>query len=102
MGTGFAKRKKQAKMLQEQMAKMQAEIASAEATGSAGNGLVTVTVTGDHKLKDIKIKPECVDPDDIEGLEDLIRAAVNEAHEKVQSAGPDLGAMAGGLGFPGL
>lgn len=102
MGTGFAKRKKQAKLMQQQMAKMQEEIANAEATGTAGNGLVTVTVTGSHELKEIKIKPECVDPDDIEGLEDLIRAAVNDANQKLQSAGPDLGAMAGGLGFPGL
>lgn len=56
-----------------------------EVTGSAGNGLVTLTLTGEHDLKSIKIKPECVDPEDIEGLETLIKAAYNDANQKLSS-----------------
>ncbi|CCB88446.1 UPF0133 protein pc0477 [Simkania negevensis Z] len=80
--------KKQARQFQEQMSKMQEEMEKMEVTGSAGNGLVEVTLTGDNKLKKLKIKPECVDPDDIEGLEDLITAAFNEASGKLQENSP--------------
>lgn len=81
MGTGFAKRKKQAKMLQNQYSELQAKLQETESVGSAGNGLVTVTLTGSRELKQIKIKPECVDPEDVEGLEDLIKAAFKQAIE---------------------
>lgn len=100
MGTGFNKRKKQAKAMQEQMMQLQNQMKEMEATGSAGNGLVEITVNGENEITKIKIKPDCVDPEDVEGLEDLIRAAHNEAQEKVrqQSAGMmNPGAM-GGLG----
>jgi DNA-binding YbaB/EbfC family protein len=85
MGTGFSKKKKQAKMMQEQLSKMQAEMQQTEVTGTAGNGLVTLTLNGDYDLKQLKIKPECVDPEDIEGLEDLIKAAYAEAHKQLKS-----------------
>lgn len=85
MGTGFAKRKKQARLMQEQMSKMQEQIQQLEAIGSAGNGLVTVTINGDKELKAIKIKRECVDPEDIEGLEDLIKAAYGDALKHLPS-----------------
>lgn len=85
MGTGFAKKKKQAKMLQEQFSKMQEKIQHAEVTGTAGNGLVKVTLGGENELKSLKISPECVDPEDIEGLEDLIKAAFNEASAKLKA-----------------
>ncbi len=85
MGSGFAKKKKQAKALQEQFSKMQEQIKTAEAVGTAGNGLVTITLSGENDLKSIKIKPECVDPEDIEGLEDLIKAAYNDAAAKIKS-----------------
>lgn len=75
MGTGFSKKKKQAKMLQEQFSKMQTQMKETEVIGTAGNGLVSITLTGENELKQIKIKPECVDKEDIEGLEDLIKAA---------------------------
>lgn len=100
MGSGYAKRKKQAKMLQEQMSKLQEQMADAEVTGSAGNGLVTVVLNGHREIKSLTIKPECVDPEDIEGLEDLIRAAFNDALKKVEDATPDLSALTGGM--PGM
>lgn len=88
MGTGFSKKKKQAKMLQEQFSQMQSKMQETEVVGTAGNGLVTLTLSGDHELKTIKIKPDCVDPEDIEGLEDLIKAAYNDARNKLQSQTP--------------
>lgn len=93
MGSGFAKKKKQAKMLQEQLTQLQSEMQKTEVTGSAGNGLVTLTLTGEHELKGLHIKPECVDKDDLEGLQDLIKAAYKDALGKLQSktAMPQLG-----------
>ena len=100
MGTGFAKKKKQAKAFQQQMAKMQEQIQQTEVTGSAGNGLVTVTLNGNHEMTALKIKPDCVDPEDVEGLEDLILAAFKDAKEKLDKETPDIGSMAGGMGLP--
>ena len=94
MGSGFSKLKKQAKQFESQYAKMQEEMRALEVTGSAGNGLVTVVLNGEHELKDLKIKPACVDPNDIEGLQDLIRAAYAEAHAKIQAQ-----SQQGGLPF---
>jgi nucleoid-associated protein EbfC len=85
MGSGFSKKKKQAKLFQEQISKMQSQIKDTEVTGTAGNGLVTITLTGENDLKSIKIKPECIDAEDIEGLETLIRAAYNDANQKLKS-----------------
>lgn len=84
MGTGFAKRKKQAKMMQEQFKLMQEKMKDLEVTGQAGNGLVSITMNGDGDVTKVRIKPDCVDKDDIEGLEDLIRVAFNDAKEKVK------------------
>jgi nucleoid-associated protein EbfC len=97
MGTGFAKKKKQAKLLQEQFGKMQTDLKKTEVTGSSGNGLVTLVLTGENELKQIKIKPECVDPEDIEGLEDLIKAAYIDAQKKLQSK-----SMQGMPSMPGM
>lgn len=104
MGTGFSKKKKQAKMLQEQFSKMQEQIQEAEATGVAGNGLVTITLSGEHELKQIKINPECVDREDIEGLEDLIKAAYKDALANLKKQTPKLPSMPGlpNLGSFGL
>lgn len=98
MGSGFAKKKKEAKALQEKFAKMQEKMKSEVVEGSAGGGLVTVTLNGEHEMKKISIKPECVDPEDIEGLEDLIRAAYTDAHKKLEDNMPNLGNLTGGLG----
>lgn len=88
MGSGFAKKKKQARMFQDQLSKLQTELKTAEATGSAGGGLVTITLNGEYGIKEIKIKPECVDPTDVEGLEDLIKVAHSEAIKKMQASAP--------------
>jgi len=96
MGTGFAKRKKQAKLLQEKFSQLQEEMKHKEFTGSAGNGLVTVLLSGEYEMKKININKECVDPDDIEGLQDLIKAAYNDASKQIdaQAGTPDsLGSM---------
>lgn len=84
MGTGFSKKKKQAKMLQDQLSRMQTQMNQIEVVGTAGNGLVTLTLNGDNELKQLKIKPDCVDPEDIEGLEDLIKSAYGDALQKLK------------------
>ena len=76
---------KQAKM-QEEMQKSQEELSSKEFDSTAGGGAISVKVTGEKVLKEIKIKPEVVDPEDVEMLEDLILTCVNEALRKVDSA----------------
>ena len=89
---------KQAQKMQESMLKAQEEIAQMESTGTAGGGMVT-TVTGTSTLKSIAIKPDVVDPDDIDMLQDLVVAAVNEAlkaaSDKSQS---QMSAITGGIG----
>lgn len=74
----------QARKMQEQMEKAREELENAELTGSAGGGLVTVTVNGNGALIGVSIKPEAVDPDDVEMLEDLIIAAYNEAAREAE------------------
>ena len=90
---------RQAQKMQENMLKAQEEIAVMETTGTAGGGMVTAVVTGTSTLKSIEIKPDVVDPDDIDMLQDLVVAAVNEAlkaaTEKSQS---QMSALTGGLG----
>lgn len=83
MGSGFSKMKKQAKLFGAQYEKMQEELRKLEASGSAGNGLVTIVLNGEHQIKSITIKPDCIRPDDPEGLQDLIIAAHNEAAHKI-------------------
>jgi DNA-binding YbaB/EbfC family protein len=97
---------KQAQKMQQQMAAAQAELADAELTGTAGGGLVTVTVSGAGDVKSIKIDPKAVDPEDVETLEDLVLAAVRNASEAArqlteQKMGPVTGGM-GGMGLPGF
>ncbi len=90
MGSGFAKRKKEAKMLQQKFQEMQEKMKSESVTGSAGNGLVSITLNGEHEMTNISIRPECVDPDDVEGLQDLIRAAYQDASKKLESSAPKM------------
>lgn len=73
---------KQAQKMQQEMAKAQEELENAEVTGSAADGLVEVRVNGKNEFLGISIKPEAVDPDDVEMLEDLITAAMNDAKAK--------------------
>ena len=77
---------KQAKKMQEEMQKSQEELSSKEFDSTAGGGAISVKVTGEKVMKEIKIKPDVVDPDDVEMLEDLILTCVNEALRKVDSA----------------
>lgn len=84
MGSGFSKKKKEARALQEQFNMMQNQLQNIEAVGIAANGLVTITLNGDGDIKQIKIKPECVDPEDVEGLETLIKAAHQDAQAKLK------------------
>lgn len=79
MGSGFSKAKKQARNLEEQMKKMQLEQAKLLVVGSAGNSLVTVTLNGKKELQNITIDPDCAVPNDVEGLQDLILAAFQDA-----------------------
>ena len=90
---------KEAKTMQADMEKSQAELASKEFEASAGGGAITVKVSGEKTLKEIKIKPEVVDPDDVEMLEDLILTCVNEALRQVDSA---QAAQLGKFNIPGL
>ncbi len=102
MGSGFAKKKKEAKALQEKFKQMQEQMKTEQVEGSAGNGLVSITLNGEHEMTKIKIKPDCVDPEDVEGLEDLIKAAYTEAAKKLEEKMPDLGGGGfpmGGMGF---
>jgi len=97
---------KQAQKMQTQMASAQAELAEAELIGTAGGGLVTITMSGTGEIKAVKIDPKAIDPDDAETLEDLVLAAVHNAAEAVrqlteQKMGPVAGGM-GGLGLPGF
>jgi len=93
MGTGFAKKKKQARQMQAQMSMMQesftSKLETIEAEGTAGNGLVSITLSGSGEMKRIRINPECVDKEDIEGLEALIKAAHQSALKKVQELTSD-------------
>jgi len=94
---------KQVKKMQEQMLKAQEELANKTVEGSAGGGAVTVTANGHKKILSVVIKPEAVDPDDVEMLQDLVLTAVNDALEKAdQLANQDLGKLTGGLNLPGL
>ncbi len=87
MGSGFSKMKKQARMMQEQFSQMKEKLQDTLVEGSAGNGLVTVTLNGEKEMKKIAIKPECVNPNDIEGLQDLILGAYEDAAAKLASQG---------------
>jgi nucleoid-associated protein EbfC len=99
---------KQAQQMQQQLMAAQAELAETEVQGSAGGGLVTVTMTGSGQLVSLTIDPKAVDPDDVETLQDLVVAAVRDASRAVgelaaEKMGPlGGGAGLGGLGIPGL
>ncbi|MCI9465395.1 MAG: YbaB/EbfC family nucleoid-associated protein [Lachnospiraceae bacterium] len=94
---------KQAQRMQRQMEESQKELEEKEFTAKAGGGAVEVTVTGKKEITKVKLSPEVVDPDDIEMLEDLVTAAVNEALRMAEDANAEImNKMTGGLGggFP--
>lgn len=91
----------QMQKLQEEMEKTQDSLADEEVTGSSGGGMVTVVATGKQEIRSIKIKPEAVDPDDVEMLEDLVLAAVVDALQKSQALAEErMGGLTSGLGLP--
>ena len=81
---------KQAQKMQQQMAKAQEEIAEMEHTATVGGGVVSATVKGTNSLLSVKISPEAMDPDDVEMLEDLIVAAVNEALKQAENENAEI------------
>ncbi len=93
----------QVKKMQTEMVKAQEELANTVVTGSAANGIVTVEMTCDQRMKSIKIGADAVDPEDVETLEDLVTVAVNDAlakaSEKTQAR---MGGLTGGMRIPGL
>lgn len=102
-GMDMGKLMKQAQKMQEAMQQMQADLASKAVEGTAGGGAVTVTMNGSQEITAVKIRPEAVDPDDVETLEDLVLAALKDAREKVEAmTQAQMGSVTGGLNIPGL
>ena len=94
---------KQAQKMQEDMAVLQEDLENREYTATAGGGMVEVTIDGKHLVKNIKINPDAVDPDDVEMLEDFITIAINEAvNNAIKTSEEEMGAITGGLNMPGL
>ncbi|MBA3262322.1 MAG: YbaB/EbfC family nucleoid-associated protein [Thermoleophilaceae bacterium] len=93
---------KQVQKMQADMAKAQEELKNEVVEASAGGGMVTVKISGDLEVRELRIDPEAVDPDDVELLQDMVLAAVNEAVRAAQElAASKMNAAAGGLAGPG-
>ncbi|MGI6702554.1 MAG: YbaB/EbfC family nucleoid-associated protein [Clostridia bacterium] len=94
---------KQVQKMQQEMARLQAELEERTVESSAGGGVVNVVATGKKEIKEINIKREAVDPDDVEMLEDLILVAVNEALRQAEEmVAGEMAKITGGLNIPGL
>ena len=94
---------RQAQQLQQRMVKVQEELESATVETSSGGGMVTAVVTGKQTIAAITIDPQAVDPEDVEVLEEMVMAAVNEGLQKAQElAAKKMSAITGGLNIPGL
>lgn len=94
---------KQAQQLQKRMEQMQEELESLTVEGSAGGGAVTATITGKMQVLSIVIAPEVVDPGDVELLQDMVLAAVNDGlHRAEEAVGKRMASITGGLKIPGL
>ena len=103
MAKGMGHIMKQAKMMQERIGKIQEELADKTVEASAGGGMVTSVVSGRQEVVSIKIDPEVVDPNDVEMLEDLIVAAVNEGIKRSQEMmAEEMSKITGGIKIPGL
>jgi nucleoid-associated protein EbfC len=102
-GMDMNKMMKQVQQLQTEMLEAQEKLKDEIVEASAGGGMVKVKMTGDLELRELKIDPEAIDPEDAEVLEDMVTAAINEALRSAQElAQSKLGGAAGGLGLPGL
>ena len=103
MGGNQANMMKQIQKMQEEMEQKQAEVQATEFTASAGGGVVEVAVNGAHEVKSVKIDPEVMDPEEVEMLEDLLLAALNEANRKAAEAMEKaMDGATGGMNIPGL
>lgn len=90
MGSGFKKKKKQMQALQNQLMQAQEEMKTKEVTGTSGGNLVSVTLNGEFEMLNITLKPESIDPDDIDGLQDLIKSAYNSAKDQLGQSEADM------------
>jgi nucleoid-associated protein EbfC len=103
MNPQYQKMMKQVQEMQKRMAQAQEELANETVEASAGGGMVTVIITGSLEVREVHIKPEAVDPDDVEMLQDLVTAATNEALRAAQDmASNKLGGATGGLDLPNI
>lgn len=103
MSRGMGNIMKQAQQMQKRMAQLQEELEKKETEASSGGGMVTAVVNGKQQLLSLKIDPAAVDPEDVEMLQDLVTAAVNEAIKQSQKAAQEeMGKLTGGLNIPGL
>jgi nucleoid-associated protein EbfC len=99
----FGNMMKQAQKMQAKMAEMQEQLKTERLEASAGGGMVRVVITGDMNIKELHIDPAALDPDDIEMLQDMVAAAVNEAIRSAQElASRRMGEITGGMNVPGL
>ena len=102
-GMNQAAMMKQAQKMQQEMLRLQAEQEAKTFTAAAGGGMVSATVNGKHELVNLEIKPEAVDPDDVDMLQDMIIAAVNEAMRTADTeAANNMSRLTGGLNLGGL
>ena len=94
---------KQAQKMQDEITALQSDIEAREFSSTSGGGVVEVTVTGAKNIKSLTIKPEAVDPDDVEMLQDLVVSAINEAMNEVEKVTEDeMNKITGGVALPGL
>jgi hypothetical protein len=102
-GGNMQKQIQQMQMMQKKMEDMQAELETKEVEATAGGGAVSITVNGKKEIVKVVIKPEVVDPDDVEMLQDLIMVAANEALRQIEEMSQnEMGKLTGGLSIPGL
>ncbi|MGF6376450.1 DNA-binding YbaB/EbfC family protein [Clostridiales Family XIII bacterium PM5-7] len=102
-GGNMQKQVQQMQAMQKQMEQMQAELEEKEVTTTAGGGAISVTANGKKEITNLTIDKEVVDPDDVEMLQDLVMAAVNEAMRQIDELSNDeMGKITGGLNIPGL
>lgn len=94
---------KQVQQMQDNMANLQADLDEREYTATSGGGMISVTVNGKHEIKELKINPDAIDPEEPEMLEDLITVAINEAiATATKTSEEEMGALTGGLNIPGM
>lgn len=103
MGGNMAKMMKQVQKMQSDMLKLQEELAHRTVESTAGGGVVKAVVNGRQEVVSLEIKPEAVDPEDVEMLQDMVLAAVNDALKKAQEmVSSEMGKLTGGMNLPGL